>query len=105
MSKLKKEQTESTAQSTTSELLRTQMNAEENQPKGEYLIERIPHPGTPFIYIKDNEGWFITMGKYRLTEKTENREVLEAMVEDKDWSIIISVMSAMYSVALEEAKK
>lgn len=71
--------TNNTAKMKNSELLNTQSNAEENNSSqfgdtNTELIQRWRVYNTPFTIIKNEQGWFVVMGEYRLTEifETEN---------------------------------
>lgn len=69
------------------DLLNTQSNTEKTH-KGESLIERRKVEGTPFHIIKHEEGFFIAMGKFRLTKETETEEETLSKLETEKWDII-----------------
>lgn len=58
------------------------------------IIERTPIPRTPFTIIKTKDGWFTTMGKYRLTEIGTKEEAYEA-IEEGNWMTIMKIVSAI----------
>jgi len=74
------------------ELLSTLTNAKESdrQDSGS-LIERKELGGGSFIAIKKDGGWFLTMGKYQITDEHENLHELEKMVSGIDWKLMITV--------------
>ena len=51
----------------------------------EQLLEQHKVDDTPFTLVKYNDKWFLTMGKYRLTEPTPTREETESQVHDVTW--------------------
>lgn len=72
--------------------------AQEKGYKGdkEQLVEVKKIGGTPFEAVKYKEGWFISLGKYRLSEV--NHITYEGAVEEAlevTWNRIIQVISIM----------
>ena len=59
--------------------------------KTEELIEAHKVEDTPFTIIKYGEKWFLTMGKYRLTEPGTKKEA-EAEVHNTSWNRIMQIM-------------
>jgi len=84
------------------ELLSTLTNAKESdrQDSGS-LIERKELGGGSFIAIKKDGGWFLTMGKYQITDEHENLHELEKMVSGIDWKLMITIIGVM----VEESRK
>lgn len=80
------------------ELLSTQMSAEETdkQQSGE-LITRVNIPDTPFTAIKmgDEDGYFLTLGKYRLTKGNKTLNELQYRTEGVDWNLLINVIGVI----------
>lgn len=80
-------------------MLQEQTNAGENlgnQDSGKLIIrEKIE--GTPFQLInQDDKGWFISLGRYRMTEiGTNTKEELTAMVANKDWTLILDTIAVL----------
>lgn len=63
----------------------------------EHLIEREEVPGTPFTLINiNNEGWFLTMGKYRLIDKGKTKAELLEAIQHKNWELITSVITIVF---------
>lgn len=86
-----------------SELLNTQLNAEENQSNSPSnstrIIEREPIEGTPF-YIGGNEetGYAVSTGNFRLsTIVPTKQEALELLTTD-NWNIIANLVATMIAI-------
>lgn len=80
------------------ELLQSQTNVEESQDNQNYpLIKREKVEGTPFHLVNANEeGWFIALGKYRMTEVGYyTKSELEVMVMNKDWTLILDTIAVL----------
>lgn len=73
------------------ELLNTQSNVENNPNKNSTLIEQEKIEGTPFMAIKQNNQWFLTLGNYRLTEGTDTLEETEDKLKTEMWELIMKV--------------
>lgn len=69
-------------------------NAEETdrQQCGDVLIERKNVQNTPFTLVKDDKGWFVTMGEYRLSDIFETEEEAEKKAE-VNWETLIPVIA------------
>ena len=51
-----------------------QQELSDTTDKNSYLVEFVEIKGTPFTAVKENENWFVIMGKYKLRETFENKE-------------------------------
>lgn len=78
-----------------SELLNTQGIAGDDQNKensGE-LLERHEVPGSPFTIVGNKEqGYFLTMGKYRLTDAYQDVDGVIWGLENEKWEIIFNLI-------------
>lgn len=63
-----------------------------DKPQTEQLLEQHKVEDTPFTIIKYGEQWFLTMGKYRLTEPSKSREIIEEQINDVSWNRIMQVI-------------
>lgn len=61
----------------------------------EQIIEVIPIKNTPFNAIKEKDKWFITLGKYRLTEEQESLKACKKAIKKNQWSIIMQLTLIM----------
>lgn len=52
-------------------------------------------PGSPFTLVKVDKMYFLALGKYRLTNLTENKEELIELVKQKHWDILLATISAI----------
>lgn len=66
------------------------------------IVEQFPLSGTPFTVVKIDEHWFLTIGKYRLTNQLGSREEAEAEVNDASW---IRMMQIIKIVILEHEEE
>jgi len=83
-------------------LLNTLTNAKESgkQDSGS-LIERVELAEGSFVAVKKDGGWFLTMGKYQITDEHENLHELEKMVSGINWKFMITIIGVM----VEESRK
>lgn len=73
--------------------------AESNSDK---IIEQFPIKDTPFTIVKHGEWWFLTLGKYRLTNQLNTRKEAEAEVHDASW---IRMMQIIKIVIMEHEEE
>lgn len=59
------------------------------------LIERVEIDGTPFTAIRNEEEWFLTMGKYRLTQAMKTLEEVKNDATNTDWFRIMQIIGIM----------
>lgn len=77
------------------ELLNTQTSAEvQDSKQSSQLIERETLDGTPFEIVTTEEGTFVALGSYRLTEFMSKEDAKEKIL-NKPWDLIISVNLAL----------
>lgn len=80
---------------TNTELLNTQTSVEQQDSKqSSQLIERETLDGTPFEIVTTEEGTFVALGSYRLTEFMSKEDAKEK-IQKKHWDLIISVNLAL----------
>lgn len=83
----------------TTESEQSQMNAnqthKEDSFKNTELTEAIPIETTPFTAVRFEDKWFLTMGKYRLTEELGSFQECENDAFRADWERIMSIMQIM----------
>lgn len=82
---------------TTGNVSENQNNTVSNSDK---LFEQLPIDKTPFTAVKMEEEWFLTMGKYRLSEKVKSYEEVEELAKDASWERIMQIMF----ICIEEDK-
>lgn len=100
-----------------SELLDTQMNAENSQPSNSQsgkLLEREQLPNTPFWLIMDNEKHEanITMGKYKIThEPLKAEHMADAFtlayryLDTNKWDVVLTMALCATTDILYNTKK
>lgn len=59
------------------------------------LIEQKQVDGTPFTAVRVNEDWFLTLGKYRLTDKLKTLGECIEEAKDASWWRIMQIMNIM----------
>lgn len=83
--------------------------AEENQTNSnssEELIEREQLEGTPFEVIGNHtQGYFISIGKFRITEIKKTRKELIEHLEKEKWTIICNMIATMIAIDAELKKQ
>lgn len=57
---------------------------------------------TPFTAVKYGDNWFLTMGKYRLTEPIDSKEAVMEMAQDTTWMRLLQVIKIMIDESREE---
>lgn len=72
------------------------------EEKKDALVERISVKNSPFIIIKYDKEYFLTMGKYRLhNEALKSAQECLTFLEDNKWNIV----GILVSIMVEEIKK
>lgn len=73
----------------------------ESTPNSEssHLVKREHIEGTPFWMIEKDGKAFATMGKYRITEPMESKELVKAWMDEHTWELVLTVIG----IVLEEA--
>lgn len=71
------------------------------------LLEKVEIEGTPFTAIKLDAKWFLTMGKYRISELYDTLQEVQQDAQDASWMRIMTIMNIMIQEdkALEKAKQ
>ena len=77
------------------ELLQLQTNADTQDnaksiSKNETAYERVE--GTPFALIKEQNGWFIAIGRYKASDLYLTKEQAKKDIKQKDWDLLLNVM-------------
>lgn len=87
------------------ELLNGQIGAEKTNTPNKQLVSREPLHGTPFEIIGAVEvGYFLALGKYKLTEHYDTREeVLDILIQDS-WLIIANMIALMIDIKQKEVE-
>lgn len=73
------------------------LNSENETNKVSYssIIDREKIDGTPFIRIRTDKGFALTMGTYRLTEFYPTMADINKILKQKDWDTIITLVMAL----------
>lgn len=79
-------------------------NMTEKTENKEQLFEQKEIEGTPFTAIKLGEEWFLTMGKYRLTEPLPTMEECIEASKDASWWRLMAITGVVVRES-EEIKK
>lgn len=95
---------------TQNDLLKLQNGTEETQLNKENspseLIERQSVEGTAFEIIGNKEkGYFIALGMYRITEARPSIGTLRKMIANKDYEIILGLISASILMSQTDLKE
>ncbi|AXH73042.1 MAG: hypothetical protein [Microviridae sp.] len=67
----------------------------ETNPTSKRLFEQTKIHNTPFTAVKMDDKWFLTMGKYRLTNTLTSLKECEAEATDTSWERIMQIIQIM----------
>lgn len=67
------------------------------------MLEQVPIEGTPFTAVRLDDKWFLTMGKYRLTNELKTLEECKQEAKDASWHRIMQIMNIVI-IEHEQAK-
>lgn len=67
----------------------------------EELVEVKPIKDTPFVAVKVGEGWFLALGKYRLSGIKETEEDVIEDSKNTTWDRLIQVFLIVKSLDLD----
>lgn len=73
------------------ELQQSQNTVNETHNK-DSLIEAVPIDGTPFTAIRTDQVWFLTLGKYRLSEKLNTLQEVKDEALNSSWIRVMQIM-------------
>lgn len=95
--KLQEELTNTNTEQNVTKDTSTQNAREENNNElnSEQIIEREEVEDTPFMIVKQDEKWFVTLGKYRLTSALDSKEKAREEANKKGWTQIMQVVGIM----------
>lgn len=79
-------------------------NSQSNIQKGTQLVEQIKIEGEPFTILKWDDKYYLTLGKYRLTEALETEEQAREEVHNVSWFRILQVLHIVVKEELNETK-
>lgn len=91
---------ESTEQLHTDGIAKKTANMESNTE----LIEQCEIKGTPFTALRHDKHWYLTMGKYRLTEEMNSKEEVIENAQDASWFRIIQIVGVVVEEFIKEKK-
>lgn len=69
------------------------------------LIECTPIQGTPFNLVKKENDEFVAFGNYRLHTGNESISLTLQKIEEKNWTIIMEVISIMIDINNKNQKQ
>jgi len=92
--------TQDTTPSTTNGLDRS-----ESGTKGTQLVETIKVEDTPFQILKWDEKYYLTLGKYRLTEALDTEEQAREEVNNVSWFRLLQVMHIVVKEEINEHRQ
>lgn len=75
--------------------LNSTQEANNSESNSDELVQRIPIEDTPFTAIKFDDKWFLTMGKYRLTDPVDTLEGVKEDAQRADWARVMQIMQIM----------
>lgn len=77
----------------------------QNKPKSSSQLMINEKIGNSPIFVNGNEeqGYWASLGYYRLTEATPNKQDIIDAVTERDWNIIIGIVAAMLDIEKQHA--
>lgn len=81
-----------------------QEDLSKNQDSKNFNYEKIELENTPFTIVKTPEGYFVTIGKYRISEGFEHIDEAKEDADRSDWERFFQVVEVIIT-AREEIKK
>lgn len=81
--------------SDTAETHGTANETDKQKSNSKELIEKIEIEKTPFTAIRQDDKWFLTMGRYRLTQPLDSKEEALAAGVDESWWRIMQIIKIM----------
>lgn len=69
--------------------------ATKREPPQNEMVESIPLEDTPFTAIRMDDKWFLTLGKYRLSEPVKTFDEVTENAKDASWMRIMQIMRIM----------
>lgn len=73
-------------------------NIEIDHEKNTELLEYTEVKNTPFTIAKWENGYYVLMGKHRLTEKLDTKEEAEEDANRTDWDRLIQVVAIITDI-------
>lgn len=81
------------------------VNGQQNKENSSELLHQEKIVGTPLTIVgNEDKGYFIALGRYRLTEPIETIDAAYGLLESQQWNIISNMIATMISIN-EEMKK
>lgn len=70
-------------------------NRKTHQSNPRELLEQIPIEDTPFIALRIDDKWYLTLGKYRLTKELPTLEAVQEETKNTTWMRIMQIIQIM----------
>lgn len=74
------------------ELLNTQTSVEntDKKPSSTEIVQRIEVENSPLVLVgNDEDGWYVTLGRYRLSKRHMTEEAARKALQAEMWNIIM----------------
>jgi len=71
--------------------------SEESPSSSRFSSEDIP--GSPFTAVMEEDEWFITWGRWRVSDKLKSREEIDTYMEEQKWNLMCAYMVALQQAA------
>lgn len=79
-------------------------NGNSTYSETEELVHVEPIPDTPFAGLKYDGKWYLTLGKYRLTQELKDYKACVTASKDASWQRIMQVIQIMIDYNNENQK-
>lgn len=76
--------------------------SEQNSSESSTLVEVKQIADTPFTAVRNEDKWFLALGKYKLSETVDSEEKVHDMAKDTSWSRLMNIMFIVATDAINE---
>lgn len=77
--------------------------SEENQNSSRFFSEEIK--GSPFTAVQQEDEWFITWGRWRVSDVLKSREEIDVYMEEQKWNLMCAYQVALLQAARQYDKE
>lgn len=77
--------------------------SEENQNNSRYSSEEIK--GSPFTAVQQEDEWFITWGRWRVSDVLSSREEIDTYMNEQKWNLMCAYQVALLQAARQYDKE
>ena len=75
---------------------------DQNKSESSTLVEVKQIVDTPFTDVRNDDKWFLALGKFKLSETVDSEEKVIEMSKDTSWSRLMNIMFIVATDAITE---